>query len=293
MIRLHSGAAEAVIDPDLGAGIVALKAAGLPVLSAGLGRPQGSAFAQGLNLLAPFSNRISRPFAFEGRTHPVPATLPGEPFPIHGDAFQKPWTIEAQSDSDAALTLRGAIGPFRYDACVAYVLRGDALSVRLDLTNRADVTLPYGGGFHPWFPRHASTRLEFRAKGAWPEDDRHLPATPVPTEIPADVQFETAAPLPPGWINCGFSGWDGIARIIQPGLAITVEAPGLTTALVYSPGAAAPFFCFEPVSHPVDAHNLPGQPGLVPLASGTSLSMSLRLSWQPVAPKPPVKETRS
>ena len=293
MIRLHSGPAEAVIDPDLGAGIVALTSAGLPVLSAGPGRPEGGPFAQGLNLLAPFSNRISRPFAFEGRTHPVPTTLPGEPFPIHGDAFQKPWTIEAQGDSEAALTLRGDIGSFRYDARVAYVLRGDALSVRLDLTNRADVTLPYGGGFHPWFPRHASTRLEFRAKGHWPEDDRHLPATSVPTQIPADFQFETAAPLPPGWINCGFSGWDGHARITQPELTVTVEAKGLTTAIVYSPGATAAFFCFEPVSHPVDAHNLPGQPDLVPLAPGATLSMTLRLSWQPLAPNPPVKETRS
>jgi len=292
MIRLRAGAAEAVIDPGLGAGVALLEVAGLPILSAGQGRPQGSPFAQGLNLLAPFSNRISGPFPFGGSSHPVPANLPGEPMAIHGDAFQKPWTIAARSGCDATLTLRGAIGPFRYDARVTYALQDDALSVRLDLTNRAGVTLPYGGGFHPWFPRTATTLLEFRATCHWPEDARHLPATPAPLETPPDWRFATAAPLPPDWINCGFSGWDGRAQITQPGLTITVEALNLTSAIVYSPGAAAPFFCLEPVSHPVDAHNLPGQPGLVPLAPGASLSMALRLSWQQHGTLPPLKETQ-
>ena len=292
MIPLAAGRAKAVIDPDLGAGVMALEVAGLPILSAGQGRPHG-AFAQGLNLLAPFSNRISRPFAFGGQSYPVPANLPQEPFAIHGDAFQKPWTVAAQSAADATLTLRGQIGPFRYNARVTYALDADALSVRLDLTNRAEITLPYGGGFHPWFPRYDATLLEFRATGHWPEDARHLPATSDPVEIPPEWRFERAAPLPSGWINCGFSGWDGRAQITQPGLKITVEAPSLSTVILYSPGAAASFFCFEPVSHPVDAHNLPGQPGLVPLAPGASLSLALRLSWQHLAPMPPLKETPS
>jgi aldose 1-epimerase len=53
----------------------------------------------------------------------------------------------------------------------------------------------------------------------------------------------------------------------------------LGTLILYSPSAQAPFLCLEPVSHPVDAHNLPGQPGLVRLAQGESLSAFLALSW--------------
>jgi len=33
------------------------------------------------------------------------------------------------------------------------------------------------------------------------------------------------------------------------------------------------------VSHPVDAHNLPGRPGLVTLAPGESLTLVVRIGW--------------
>ena len=292
MIMLNSGMAQAEIDPDHGAGIVALTFAGHPILSTGSGRAADSPFAQGMNLLAPFSNRISRPFAFQGQTHPIPANLPGEPFAIHGDSFQRRWSVAAQSATAASLTVQGEIGPFRYDAVVDYSLTPDALSVRLQLTNRTTITLPFGGGFHPWFNRNPSTRLGFRATGHWPEDDRHLPATTAPVQPPPDWRFDPPGSLPKAWINAGFSGWDGVATIHQPGLDLRIDAPGLTTALVYSPGDHAAFFCFEPVTHPVDAHNLPGQPGLIPLPPGQSLTMALRLSWQPNDATPP-KEQRA
>jgi aldose 1-epimerase len=50
---------------------------------------------------------------------------------------------------------------------------------------------------------------------------------------------------------------------------------------LYSPGAKAGFFCFEPVIHPVDAHNLPEGPkanGLTILANGETLSILLAFS---------------
>src|SRR6185437_5812217 len=90
--------------------------------------------------------------------------------------------------------------------------------------------------------------------------------------------FSTVRPLPAGFINNGFEGWDGRARVAWParGLALDIAAaPPLTRYVVYSPSAASGFFCFEPVSHPVDAYHLPGGPlrhGMVCLAPGESLS---------------------
>ena len=280
MLQLRSDAALAHIDPVNGAGIVDLSLADQPILSTGHGRPQGSPFAQGMNLLVPFSNRISMPFTFAGKIYSVPANLLGEPFAIHGDAFQEPWDVQVQAGDHATLTMRGDIGPFLYDARVAYVLGPSELSVRLDLTNRAEVTLPYGGGFHPWFPRYPTTKLAFRAGGYWPENKLHLPVTRTPVQVPGDWQFDHPSSLPYGWINAGFSNWDGVAHIYQPTIELTIKGSGLSTALLYSPDADAPFFCFEPVSHPVDAHNLPGQPGLVPLAPGQSFTLTMQLSWQ-------------
>ncbi len=284
METLHSAQAVAVIDPDHGAGVVSLTWADRAILSTAAGRVPDSPFAQGLNILAPFSNRISGGFPWDGVRHPVPANLPGEPHAIHGDAFQKAWTIVARTPDRIDLTLTGATGPFRYGAALTYRLAPDGLSIDLVLTNQADRTLPYGGGFHPWFPRDADTRLSFNATGCWPETSDHLPATRTPQALPEALRFDQPSPLPAGWINLGFSGWDGIARVEQADHEITLTAPGLETLLVYSPDASAPYLCVEPVSHPVDAHNLPGQPGLCPLAPGAEMHLTLQMRWRTRSP---------
>ena len=52
-----------------------------------------------------------------------------------------------------------------------------------------------------------------------------------------------------------------------------------------SPAADADFVCFEPVTHPVDAFNLPGEPrdhGLKVLEPGESLGVSMRITVHPV-----------
>ena len=55
--------------------------------------------------------------------------------------------------------------------------------------------------------------------------------------------------------------------------------PALHTLILFSPDGAADFFCAEPVSHPVDAHNLPGQPGLAVLEPGQTMTVRMRLEW--------------
>jgi aldose 1-epimerase len=147
------------------------------------------------------------------------------------------------------------------------------------LTSRSEGPLPFGLGFHPWFPRTTATRLRFAAPGAWPQDDRHLPATQTPQPIPSGWDFSAQSALPPGWINTAFSAWDGEAVLVGDDLIVRLSALGVDTLIVYSPGDHAPFFCLEPVSHPVDAHNLPGRPGLVTLDPGGRLSASMTLSW--------------
>jgi aldose 1-epimerase len=235
-----------------------------------------------MNLLLPFSNRIAGPFAYEGQVHALPANLEGEPFPIHGDAFQRPWDVVVATDRRVTLGLSGGLfGPYRYEASVTYGLTPGSLDTTLTLTSRSALPLPFGLGFHPWFPRSSATRVRFSATGCWPQTDRHLLATAEPVPLPPGWDFGAPAPLPPGWVNAGFSGWDGEAEIQQDDSAVPLRlsAPGLSTVILYSPSAEAPFVCLEPVSHAVDAHNLPGQPGLVRLAPGESLSATMSLRW--------------
>ena len=284
MITLSAGSAKARILPQMGGGLADLLAGDLPVLRSWSGRVEDGPFALACNLLVPFSNRISGGFTHQGQRHSLAPNLPGEAYPIHGDGFQRAWQVTGFDDRQASLSLpEGEIGPFRYTAAVSYILKPDALETRLSVTNVASFALPFGLGLHPWFLRDAATRLQFAASGQWPETPNHLPGTDAPVPFADGGPWHATAPLPEGWINMGFSGWDGCARIKQgpDAASVNLTATGLSTALVYSPSAAADFFCFEPVSHPVDAHNLPGQPGLCDLSQGESLTVSMTLTWGP------------
>jgi aldose 1-epimerase len=282
VLALTAGLARVTIVPEIGAGLASLCWDGKPVLRCCQNSADASPFDLALNVLAPFSNRISGGFAFAGVRNTVAPNLVGEPYPIHGDACQRKWEVESVTPRAATLSLpQGEIGPFRYSAQLIYQLSEERLEVALSLRNTGKTAQPFGFGFHPWFPRSEQTRISFHADGFWPEDARHLPTTEAPVLLPLGLRFDVLRPLPESWINAGFSGWAGQALVRQgPGaVSVQVAADGLSTALLYAPDPSAGFFCFEPVSHPVDAHNLAGYPGLIVLTSGEVADCRMTLEW--------------
>jgi aldose 1-epimerase len=279
VIRLRSGDASATVVAELGAGLGMLEWQGIDILRPWSHQVEDGPFALGMNLLAPFSNRISVSFDWDGTRHAVEPNLSGEPFAIHGDAFQRGWTVLEASLDSVTLSVAGEIGPWRHVCRATWSLLPQMLGCSLEITNAGKIALPFGGGFHPWFPRSSGTQVAFRATGFWPEDARHLPASVAPMGLPSDLTWDLPRPLPTHWINAGFAGWDGHAAILQPDLRLKIASTGCATAILYSPGAGADFFCFEPVSHPVDAHNLPGHPGLVRLEPGETLNLTMSLVW--------------
>lgn len=280
-IELADERAKVVVSPRQGAAILrydALRSDGMftPVI-----KPSEGLLKFGSQLLAPWSNRISGGgFEFEKRFHAIEPNVEGEPFPLHGDAFQKPWRLARRTGSEAEFVLSdGAIGPYRYHASVLYALEDGALSATLTVENRAAIRLPYGLGFHPWFRRSARTSLQASANSVWLEDERHLPTRMAPLTDHPDWDFSKRAPLPDTWVNNAFEGWDGRASIVQPddAMVISIEAsPSLSVFVLYSPARDADFFCFEPVSHRVDAHHIGGLRTLEPRESITS---RMRLRW--------------
>lgn len=283
MIELRAGAARALVGPRHGAALAALDVAGRPVLRPLRAGGEADPFAWAMNILAPFSNRVSVPVLVDGKPVRLTPNLAGEPFPIHGDAFQRPWQVQGHAPDTVCLDLPdGAFGPLRHAARLTYRLCPDSLDASLVLRNRADGPLPFGGGFHPWFPRSELTRIAFQANGWWPENARHLPRTQAPEPIPDALDYRGLRLLPEGWVNAGFDGWTGSALIRQgpEAMSCTLEATGLSTLLLYSPGRAADFFCLEPVSHPVDAHALAGHPGLRFLRPGETMAFGMTLTWR-------------
>ncbi len=96
--------------------------------------------------------------------------------------------------------------------------------------------------------------------------------------------------LPRQWVNNGFAGWNGQARIEQPqeGYAIIMEttppAPCyfiFVSDPAFDKGYAFDFFCLEPMSHAPDDHHRPEGGDLIALAPGesTTSEMSLRVEW--------------
>lgn len=197
-------------------------------------------------------------FHFGGRFLPLKSNLPGELYPIHGSGFSSAWAVENASAERVELSLTSnGRGPFCYEARATYALDAGALSMWLSVDNLGPEPLPFGLGFHPWLVRTRGALLQAKAKWVVLENSDHLPDGEAP--VASRVEWDFAAPraLPADWINNAFLGWDGRATIIWSDreLTLEVETDGpLSTYIVYSPSAKADFFCFEPVTHPVDAH---------------------------------------
>lgn len=256
--------------------------------------PPGEArapLASGCFPLVPFGNRVrGNRFAFEGREHRLEPNTDRDPHYLHGDGWTSDWSVLDAGESGIRLGLEHRDGgtPYAYSAEQAFALDGPALVMTLSVTNRGPVALPFGLGWHPFFPLTPGTVLTARTAAAWDEDRHWLPTSRHPTA--GDLDFSEGRPLPRRWVNTPFEGWDGRATIRWPeqDLAVRLTAdPLFDRSLVFvsdpafDPGYAYDFFCLEPMSHGIDGHNSPGGAGLRRLAPGESLAGRLRIALDP------------
>ncbi|MGH7119883.1 MAG: aldose 1-epimerase, partial [Acetobacteraceae bacterium] len=193
--------------------------------------------------LVPFSNRIGGgQFTFRGGTYQLRRDVStGGRHAIHGEGWQRAWSVAEAGDSSALLTLehRGTEAgawPFSFRAEQRFMLSGNGLTVMLALTNRAETAAPAGIGLHPYFPRHDGVMLSFRARAVWRNGADQLPSQA--TALPAEWDFSTPHTLDePGLDNC-FAGWPGVAEIAWPaaGRTLKIEADRcFGHAVVYTP----------------------------------------------------------
>ncbi len=237
--------------------------------------------------LVPFGNRIeANRFQFEDREYRLEANTT-DPLVLHGDGWLERWSVLRRDRQSVTFRFRqeaSVATPFAYEAVETIVVDGPRLILSLSITNRADQALPYGLGFHPYFPRTPEMRLFARAGRYWSEREGHLPDRPVP--IPQTMNFASGSPLPPDWLNNAFDGWDGRARIEWPetGLAASLEADGhFRFFVLYAPSATSSFFCFEPMSHRPNAHRDQRDGGLVRLQPLQTVTGTIALSIEELA----------
>ena len=296
MFDLTAGDAKLTLNPKLGGSIGNWRRRGVAVL-----RHTSPEALVGDNTrlmscfpLIPFANRIAwGRFSFGGEDFQLDRNFGDEPHTIHGNAWQREWTVFAQSEDRAELQLEhdpdqdtGLHWPYAYLASLIYGLGPDSLQVTIRVTNMDSRPQPVGIGLHPYQPRTPQTRLAFRAAAVWQNGPDSLPADEIPVE--GAWSFEPGHPItPPPLDNC-YAAWTGRAEATRPedGIRLVIAADDIFRHLdVYTPDGF-PFFAMEPVSNMRDAINrmaaVPNH-GLRVLGPGETLERQIRFFVEDLA----------
>jgi aldose 1-epimerase len=245
--------------------------------------------------LAPFGNRVrNNRFPFEGAAYELAANTDWDKHYLHGDGWTSEWRVAERTRDRARFVMRhdAAGTPYSYDAAQTLSLDGPTLTLCLEVVNRGPVALPFGLGWHPYFPLTPGTTLYAPASALWLEGADWLPTELVP--VPASLDFTVARELPRHWINAGFEGWNGNCIIAWPDRQAWLELDADETFTrfylfisdpKFDAGYTYEFFAFEPMSHSPNGHNLKNGGGLSRLAPGESLSGCIRFtakltSWE-------------
>lgn len=240
--------------------------------------------------LVPFGNRVkNNRFGFEGRDYTFSPNTTWDPHYLHGDGWQSQWSVDERRNDRVVISFAhsGRHTPYVYRAAQTFALTGDELQLTLSVENVGEKPLPFGLGWHPYFPLTPQTTLFAPARKFWTEVEGWLPGER--TDIPDDLDFSTPSPLPHRWVNNGFEDWSGEAIIAWPdrGMRLHLAADPLfrhafvfVSDTVFDPQFRRDYFCFEPMSHLANGHNLPDLGGLRILQPGQQLSGSVRLRPQ-------------
>lgn len=239
--------------------------------------------------LVPWSNRISQGgFEHNGTRYDMRPNRVHEPYPIHGDGWLQSWTLHqtAPDTVEMALESRNFDGsPHHYRAVQRFVLRPDGMDQTLQVTHLGARSLPYGLGQHPWFLRTSRTTLTAQVGGVWLSDATRLPTSHT-QQLPETWDLHQGANVNGSLVDNAFTQWSGTSHIDWPehGLRLHMSVPDVRDrggndgfCLLYRP-PQGPAFCFEPITHPIDAFHDPMRTGLRTLEMGES--MELNVQWR-------------
>jgi aldose 1-epimerase len=207
--------------------------------------------------LVPFPGRIAHArFAFEGREialTPDPIALPHA---LHGLGWRRPWRVIEADGTRAMLgfTNDGNEWPWEFEARETFALGETALTIALEIENRAATAMPAGLGLHPFFPGRTVARLTGDMPSIWEAGLDRLPLQLSPVQ--AVHNFTRGRRIAPLTLDHCFSGSDGPLDIEwEDGpLKLRIDRRGAAHTMIYTP-QEHDFFCVEPVSHAPNAVN--------------------------------------
>lgn len=269
LVTLTDGNVEVGIAPMLGASVAyynllpTKKRAAFSFLRPLPKNKKLEAFDLGNTILIPWAGRISGGgFSFNGVWYPLKPNLSWIELPIHGDGFMHEWIVKKVTATSLLLSMESTmLTPYHYNATAEYSLTKEGFLLKIIVTHLGDIAMPYGVGYHPWFARTKATSLKAQSTSVVLEDSRYLPIATEDIAKHPHWNFNQELILPETWINNLFNGWDGTASICWRDQALGMKIDCsmskhlFTRYLVYSPDVKQNFFCFEPMSHMIDAHH--------------------------------------
>ena len=272
--------------PEMGGALVFGEAVGYPVFSSARSdfTLSNDVFEASCFPLIPYSNRInSGQFSFEGQSHSLRPNHKSHDLPIHGNAWQQSWDVEASSKTQCNMSLvsEAMTGswPWSYRAQQIIRLEDDMLIFQLSIENVDDQAFPAGLGLHPYFSGADKARVKFTTSAIWEAGDDLIPTRAC--KLTAENNFGLKRNLVGTNLDNCFSGWDGIAEISWPDFKRTIimeASPNFSNLVVYNQPHNN-FFCLEPVSHVNNALNGSGDSVSV-LTPGKSLHGEIKFYFQ-------------
>lgn len=232
--------------------------------------------------MLPLCNRVAdNEFKCAGTKYQLSTNSIEDPLYLHGDGWLAEWEVIRQKQDLITLTYKHSAShnsPYNYLAKQIISLEENKLTIFLEVKNSGDRALPFGIGFHPFFPRTEKSTLHAKAKTWWTCDANSLPLDC--ESIPSEFDFTKSHSIPDKSIDNAYEGWVGMASISWPenGLAVDIIAdPIFSRFMIYAPTETKEFFCFEPMSHIPNGINHSDLGGMTILDPGQSLSGSISL----------------
>lgn len=290
MLELHAGDARLQLCPDLGGSIGNWSRRGVAVLRHTPDDVLAGDSSRALSCfpLIPFSNRIAYGrFSFGGEDFQLDRNFGDHPHTIHGNAWQRAWTVLSTGEAEAQLQLdhdpttdQGSHWPYSYRAGLHYALTPDGLTVTISFENTDARRQPVGLGLHPYQDRTPHTSIGFRAASVWHTGEDSLPDERLQVEGNWSFDPERAISGPP-LDNC-YTAWTGRADVTRPehGIRVTIAADDVFRHLVVYTPEGKPYLAVEPASNMTDAINRMDVPdhGLRVLAPGETKTRQIRFT---------------
>lgn len=285
LLTLRAGTLSLTLAPAVGGSIARFEylrnGEPFPILR-GCGSEADDVLAMASFPLVPYVNRIrGGQFRFRNRLVAMVPNMAGDPSPLHGQGWLRPWQLIEADERRALLRFEheSAEWPWAYSAEQRFDLRDDGLELSLTCTNQSDEAMPCGLGQHPYFHCGPSTRIETVVSHVWLIDKDVLPTEKVRAEGRFDLSDTRVCGM---GLDHGFGGWGGSARLTDPDwpFALVVRSPDAGFFQLYSPPSGG-IFVAEPVTHANAALNEPDSEweelGMKILEPGKSMSLTMRL----------------